>query len=130
MKLEKIENATAKTGVPYLKLTIDGKEWVFFGELGDVKIGDNVLCEFKTEGKYTNLKKITKSNGVSASNSGVLESRHDIVISRVEKPHSYEFGKPNNRHKVYYGDVEELKSHVKLLELAGFLEDPIEIEKL
>jgi len=46
-------------------------------------------------------------------------SRHDLVISRVEKPHSFELGKAGERHKVYYKDVPELKGQIKELEEAG-----------
>ena len=135
MKLEKIETATAKTGSPFFKLTIDGKNYNYFGELEDVKAGDFVLCEFKTSGKYTNLAKITKTTEnvqPGASNAQIIESRHDIVMNRVEKPHSYEFGKANNRHKVYYAEISELKAHIEALKEAGFLEsiDFIEQEKI
>ena len=56
-------------------------------------------------------------------------SRHDIVVTRAEKPHSYEFGAAKNRHKVYYSEVSELKSHIAMLKEAGFLDEPIEIQK-
>ena len=60
MKLEKIEQATARTGQTYNKLTIDGKNYNFWGEIKDLKVGDEVLCEFETKGKFTNLKGIDK----------------------------------------------------------------------
>ena len=135
MKLEKIETATAKTGNPFFKLTIDGKNYNYFGEIGEIKVGDFVLCEFKTSGKYTNLAKITKTTEnvqPGASNGQIIESRHDIVINRVEKPHSWEFGKTNNRHKVYYAEISELKAHIEALKEAGFVEanDFFEQEKI
>lgn len=52
--------------------------------------------------------------------------RHEIVISRVEKPHSYEFGAAGARHKVYYGEVVELEEHMASLKQAGLM--PLEIE--
>jgi hypothetical protein len=48
-------------------------------------------------------------------------SKHDVVIQRTEKPHSYEFGKPSARHKIYYETVEELKAHIENLREAGFI---------
>ena len=56
--------------------------------------------------------------------------KHDIVITRTEKPHSYEFGKPNNRHKIYYGNIEELKQHLEILKNAGLMEEEIETIKI
>ena len=50
MKLEKIEQKTAKTGNPYSLLTIDGKSYSWFNEL-NASVGDNVLCEFEQNGK-------------------------------------------------------------------------------
>jgi len=49
-------------------------------------------------------------------------ARHDEVITRTLKPHSYEFGRANNRHKVYYETVEELKLYIAALESAGLVE--------
>ena len=49
-------------------------------------------------------------------------AQHDIVIQRTEKPHSYEFGKPSARHKIYYGEVEELFAHIEKLRTAGLIE--------
>lgn len=60
MKLEKIEQKTAKSGSAYLQLGIDGKSYNYFGTLGDIKLGDEILCEFETKGKFTNLKAIEK----------------------------------------------------------------------
>lgn len=53
----------------------------------------------------------------------VQESKHDIVISRTEKPHSYEFGKAGARHKIYYGNVNELQDHIKMLKAEGLIEE-------
>jgi len=54
---------------------------------------------------------------------GIPESRHDVVIQRTEKPHSFEFGRPSSRHKIYYGDVEELKKQIEMLKTAGLYEE-------
>jgi len=53
-------------------------------------------------------------------------SRHDIVIEKREKPHSYEFGKPTSRFKIYYETVVDLKKHLEELKESGFLEDPVD----
>lgn len=45
------------------------------------------------------------------------QAKH-IVINRVEKPHSYEFGKAGARHKVYYSEVSELLGHIAELKRA------------
>ena len=50
-------------------------------------------------------------------------SKHDVVIQRTEKPHSYEFGKATARHKIYYGEVSELKEQIEALKSAGFIDD-------
>lgn len=52
-----------------------------------------------------------------------ITAQHDIVISRTEKPHSYEFGKAGARHKIYYGDVNELKEHIRMLKAEGLVEE-------
>jgi hypothetical protein len=48
-----------------------------------------------------------------------MEKIHEIIISREEKPHKYEFGKAGNRHTIKYSTIEELKTHIKLLEEVG-----------
>ena len=49
-------------------------------------------------------------------------TEHQMIIQRVEKPHSYEFGKAGMRHKVYYSTIAELKERVKELTDAGFVD--------
>ena len=61
---------------------------------------------------------ITKP-GITTQGIPTEVSRHDIVIQRVEAPHSFEFGKAGERHKVYYREVKELQAHIKALEDAG-----------
>ena len=61
----------------------------------------------------------------------VFEAKHDIVIQRVEKPHSYEWGPANARHKVYYSTISELKEHINFLKEAGLLEnEEVEVQKI
>lgn len=62
-----------------------------------------------------------------AQNNTILSQ---IVITRTEKPHSYEWGRPSARHKVYYSEVSELKEHIRILEEAGFLDDIVETQKI
>ena len=52
-----------------------------------------------------------------------IVSKHDIVVTRVEKPNSYEFGKAGNRHKIYYDDIKEVVAHIELLKNAGLMEE-------
>lgn len=117
-KLEKIEQANASNGAVYNKLTISGKVYNYFGDITGLSVGDNVLCEFKTEGKYTNLKNIEKVESQSIAAQNV---RHDLVVSRTEKPHSYEFGPANARHKIHYENVEELLAKIESLKNAGLI---------
>lgn len=59
-------------------------------------------------------------------NFGNDTSKHDIVVSRVEKPHSYEFGKAGARHKIYYNKVDELRVQIAALKDAGLVEPDLE----
>ena len=56
----------------------------------------------------------------------VQTAKHDVVISRTEKPHSYEFGPANQRHKIYYGEVIELVAHIASLKSAELLFNELE----
>lgn len=75
----------------------------------------------------------TSVKPVFASQNGSNEvSQHSIVIQRVEKPHSYEFGKAGNRHKVYYQTVQDLIKHIEELKSVGLadIEDIVGVEKI
>lgn len=48
-----------------------------------------------------------------------------IQIARMEKPHSYEFGKIGARHKIYYDLVEDLKKQIDELKECGFVVDEV-----
>lgn len=121
MKLENIEQGVTKTGTTYKKLTIDGKNYNWFNEL-DIPIGSDVECDFEKNGIYTNLKDIRLASNIPQK-AVVTEARHDIVLTRTEKPHSYEFGKASARHKIYYGEIGELILHMKALKELGYIED-------
>lgn len=128
MILQKIESAVAKNGASYNKLTIDGKTYNYFEALDtDLVVGAQVLCEFEQNGQYTNLKKISAAKANAPGNVGdmISPARHDVVLTRTEKPHSYEFGPANARHKIYYETVEELKAHVQNLVDEGLLDTPL-----
>ena len=43
------------------------------------------------------------------------------VFHHNVSPNSYEFGPAQNRHKVYYGDVNELKAKIDALREAGLI---------
>ena len=77
---------------------------------------------------------LQKRNGTApkanTSSTQTQISKHDIVIQRVEKPHSYEFGKAGNRHKLYYNGVAELTEHLKMLKAAGLIDDDEEEARL
>ena len=131
MKLEKIEEAIAKTGNAYKKLTIDGKAYNFFDVFPQgLNVGDDVTCEFQKKGEYTNLVKLEKASdepkeqiaGTIIRNMPSV-TRHDVIIEQKAKPHSYEFGKAGARHKVYYDTVADLKATMQELKEAGLLDD-------
>ncbi len=77
------------------------------------------------EGKQVNLpdQEVTAYSKPKAPQEQI--AKHDIVISRTEKPHSYEFGKAGARHKIYYGDVCDLKDHIRMLKAEGLVEEDI-----
>lgn len=132
-KIENIEQKTASNGQQYLVYTANGKKFnVFNAELQQFNIGDFITITTEKKGKYENVINIIHTP-ISEQSVSVVSSTpvsvspvvaHDtIIIQRTEKPHSYEFGKANNRHKVYYGDINELKAHIDALKLAGLVEE-------
>ena len=58
----------------------------------------------------------------------VSTAKHDVVINRTEKPHSYEFGRAGARHKIYYDDVAELTHQIGQLTAAGLFIDEKQFE--
>ena len=48
-----------------------------------------------------------------------------MQIVRREPPHSLEIGKAGYRHKIYYGTVEELQTHLAMLKSANLFEEEI-----
>ena len=130
MIINGIEQATAKTGNPYKKLTIDGKTYNYFDDLKGLKVNDNVECTFETNGKYTNLKTIKKSDGMTQATI-TPTGKHDLVVTRAEKPNSYEFGKAGNRFKIYYDTAIDLKEHIAMLKANDLIiEDEIKTETI
>ena len=125
MKLEKIEQAVTVKGNTYNKLTIDGKTYNFFGDMLNLQVGDDVLCQFKVSGKFTNLESIEKVTTLNPTVPALTQTQlnqHDVVIQRTDRPHSFEFGKATERHKIYYNSVEELSAHIDMLRTGGFIE--------
>lgn len=59
-------------------------------------------------------------NPVKPGVSAQPESARSDVYHHNIRPNSYEFGPANNRHKVYYEDIEDLKKQVSELKEAGF----------
>jgi len=53
----------------------------------------------------------------------VQESMHQVIITRTDKPHSFEWGKAGNRHKIFYGNIPELLEMMKQLKEAGLAEE-------
>jgi hypothetical protein len=127
-RIEKKAEAKTKTGAPYLTFTVDGKNYNSFEpEHSKFQIGDVVELELEQKGQYKNLvsmKSSTEQPQIAQQKApqGTYEVRHDLVLTRVEKPHSYEFGKATARHKIYYSTVEELKAHIEALRESGFIE--------
>jgi len=46
-----------------------------------------------------------------------------IVVTRTEMPHSFEFGKAGKRHKIYYGEISDLLAQIEKLRIAGLIDD-------
>lgn len=131
MRLEKIEQAQAQNGTPYLKVTIDGKAYNYWKPLEDMKVGDFVECEFQKKGQYTNLMDMKKINYQVVGSPQVQPqvATSEVIVQRVEKPHSYEFGKAGARHKIYYNEVKDLVEHMRLLKVAGLLDEDLPTPK-
>lgn len=53
-----------------------------------------------------------------------------VILTRTDKPHSFEFGKATRRHKIYYGTIEELKAQYTALKDNGFIDNEDEIETI
>ena len=65
------------------------------------------------------------------NNAAISPAVAQVILTRTDKPHSFEFGKASRRHKIYYGEVADLKIQYAELKEAGFidLEDEIEFIK-
>lgn len=127
-KIEKKAEGKAKTGASFYTFTIDGKNYNSFNaEHSKFQIGDMVELELEQKGQYKNLISMKSSveqpgNAPQKPIAGTYEVRHDLVLQRVEKPHSYEFGKATARHKIYYDKVEDLIAHIDSLKEAGLID--------
>lgn len=50
-------------------------------------------------------------------------SEHQVIISRKEKPNTYEVGKAGNRQTIAYDTPEDLDKQVKSLKAMGYLQE-------
>lgn len=52
-----------------------------------------------------------------------LMEEHQIIISRKEKPHTFEIGRAGHRHTIAYDSVEDLDKQIKALKALGYLDE-------
>ena len=57
-----------------------------------------------------------------------MEETKQIVIK--DRPNSYEFGKPGNRFKLYFEDIEDLKAQIQELKDKGLYDEDTNNKKL
>jgi len=62
-----------------------------------------------------------KANVEPANASSAIVNQ--TVLTKTDKPHSYEWGAASKRNKVYYNTIEELIEQVKALQEAGFADE-------
>lgn len=116
-----MEQATEKQISFALSLGIDNPET--FSKQALKEMINSKLAQKQTANKPAQFEKTqpqASKQQFSQQNSPAVAN---IVISRTEKPHSYEFGKAGARHKIYYEKIEELKAHIDALKEAGLLLD-------
>lgn len=133
---KKIANGSTMT-----TFTLEGKQYNTFEESwANFNIGDHVKITTETKGKYTNINSMEPSTAEDTANE-VVEApvapqapsapnvaSVNTVMNTTDKPHSYEFGKAGNRHKVYYREVDELKDHIAALIAADLYLNNEELE--
>ena len=56
-------------------------------------------------------------------------SEDQIIISKTEKPNSYELGKAGNRFKIYFDTAKDLKDQIEELKKLGFYNEEEEANK-
>ena len=56
------------------------------------------------------------------------EDNTTFIINSTSKPNSFEFGKANNRMKIYFADIEELMEIIKKLKEQGFTFEELDIK--
>lgn len=52
-----------------------------------------------------------------------MEETHQIIISRKERPNTYEIGRAGHRHTIAYDTPEDLDEQIKSLKALGYLEE-------
>ena len=50
---------------------------------------------------------------------------HQVIISRKEKPNSFEVGRAGNRHTICYDTAEDLDKQIKALKALGYMQDEV-----
>ena len=130
MKITKIETGETSQGKPMWYIHFDdGKKYGWFDQ-PKVKVGDDVLCEYKQNGKYTNLVGMRPVETVNmASSPTAAVGTQSIVMEQKLKPHSYEIGASGDRHKIYYETIEELQAHLVALQEVGLISQDLAIEE-
>jgi len=53
-------------------------------------------------------------------------TEQSIIVSRKEKPNTYEIGKASNRHSIAYDTPEDLDKQIKSLKAMGYLQEVVE----
>lgn len=122
-----------KNGKPYIVYDFGEKKYTVWKDRNpewcNFNIGDDVDVVDEQNGQFWNIKQMTlleagkgDSSPVSAPNNPTPQpnlSAVGTVMNISDKPHSYEFGKAGNRHKIYYNTVEELQEHIEMIVAAG-----------
>lgn len=92
------------------------------------------VCGLKRKAEWEAKQTVDNDSGLPRSEPApIQENKHDVVIQRVEKPHSFEFGPAGARHKIYYAEVKDLKVQIEELKAVGLYEEVgmnIPVEKI
>jgi len=80
--------------------------------VGDYEIPDSHIEHIKENMEDTELIEMLESKGYKVIKPGEEYKEHTLQTIRKEKPNSFEYGKPGNRVKIYWDDVNELKSKI------------------
>jgi len=134
MKIKLIEEAKTKKGEDMWYITFeDGKRYGWFMK-PEVKVGDDVTCNLKENGKFTNLIGMYKNDQPQVEQIKVTGSpqvgTQSIIMNKTLQPHSYETGKAGSRHKIYYDSIEQLQAHLVALQDVGLIDQNLDAEEV